>query len=132
MVYVGAMTGKWSQAIFLGSVVAMLAACAATRSVSFDDARIAEEINRAFHGDNIDGVTVSVSNGRATLTGIVDSEEQSDRARRDAERVDGVVAVSNQIRVRTQARIPGEVAALSINPVHRLVFRPRFPLRVQA
>jgi osmotically-inducible protein OsmY len=101
------MAGRWSKTIFLGSLVAMLAACSAARSVSFDDARIAEEIKGAIHEDHIDEVTVSVKNRRVTLEGIVDSQEQSDQARRDAERIDGVVAVSNQIRVRTRARIAG-------------------------
>jgi hypothetical protein len=125
------MVGRWSRTIFLGSFVAMLAACSAARSASFDDARIAEEINGTIHKDHIDEVTVSVKNGRVTLRGIVDSSEQSDQARRDSERVDGVGAVSNQIRVRTRSsNFRSDVAALRSAPVRGLCADARAMFRV--
>jgi osmotically-inducible protein OsmY len=77
----------------------MLVSCA-SRVSSFDDARIAEDVTGVLRADHIDGVSVYVKNGRVTLVGVVDTQEQSVQARRDAERVDGVASVTNDIETR--------------------------------
>src|ERR1700694_2520173 len=88
------------QTMRAAACVLLTLTCATGRTASFDDARIAEDVTGTLHDDHIENVTVSVKNGRVTLVGIVDSEDQRELAGRDAERVPGVVAISNQISVR--------------------------------
>jgi len=87
-------------AIFFPVVIAILTSCAASRSSSFDDARIAEDVKGAVSADHLDAVSVYVTNGRVTLVGIVATQEDKLRAQRDAERVDGVTSVANEVEVR--------------------------------
>ena len=77
-------------------------ACTSTRTASFDDARIAENVVGALREDRIEGITVSVTHGRVKLVGIVATRGERDEAEVDAERVPGVVAVENQIEVSGQ------------------------------
>jgi len=81
----------------LASIV--IVSCASSRSASFDDARIKEDVVGALHGDHLQGIEVSVTNGHVTLVGLLPSDADRGLATADAERVPGVVAVDNQIAV---------------------------------
>ena len=66
------------------------------------DADLESRVNKAFLDDaqlGSLGVTVTVSNGRATLTGTVESEALKNRAARVASTVRGVRGVDNKIVV---------------------------------
>lgn len=78
----------------------MLMSCAASRSSSFDDARIIEDVKAALSADHLDAVSVRVTSGRVTLVGIVATQEDKLQAQRDAERVDGVISVANEVELR--------------------------------
>jgi osmotically-inducible protein OsmY len=80
-------------ALFLG----ISAGCFSGRQATSEDARISDDILGALHSDQIDDVTVDVSNGGVTLSGSA-TAEQIQRAVSDAERVAGVRSVKNAIR----------------------------------
>ena len=86
----------------LVAALLLAVACTFSRTASFDDARIAENVAGALREDHIEGITVSVTHGRVTLVGIVPTRGERDEAEVDAERVPGVVAVENQIEVSGQ------------------------------
>lgn len=68
------------------------------------DADLESGVNKAFLADQqlgSLGVTVTVINGRATLTGTVESEALKNRAARVAQTVRGVRGVDNKIVVET-------------------------------
>jgi osmotically-inducible protein OsmY len=77
-------------------------ACTSSRTASFDDARIEEEVAGALRADHIDGIAVSVKAGCVTLTGIVATRAERDEASSIAERVPGVISIANQIEVSGQ------------------------------
>ena len=87
-------------AICVWVALPILMSCAESRSASFDDARIAEDVKGALSADHMDAVSVDVRNGRVTLVGILATQEEKLQAQRDAERVDGVVSVKNEVEVR--------------------------------
>ncbi|HEY6895437.1 MAG TPA: BON domain-containing protein [Rhodanobacteraceae bacterium] len=89
----------WRRRLFVVLASALMTACASTRSVSFDDARIKEDVAGALNADHLQGIQVSVVNGRVTLIGLVATDAARAEAGADAERVPGVVAVDNQIGI---------------------------------
>ena len=86
----------------LGAALLITASCASSRSASFDDARIKEDVTGALIADHIEGITVSVSQGRVTLVGLVPGVKDRQLAVMDAERVPGVRFVDDQIEVRSR------------------------------
>jgi osmotically-inducible protein OsmY len=82
-------------------LLAISAGCFSGRQATSEDSRISDDILGALHSDQIDDVTVDVTNGRVTLSGS-GTAEQIQRAVSDAERVAGVRSVRNKIRA-----IPG-------------------------
>jgi len=67
--------------------------------VTSEDATLQEEIVASLHGDHLDSITVVVNQGRATLAGFAPSAAAREAAQRDAEQVDGVKTVVNNVRV---------------------------------
>lgn len=65
-----------------------------------DIERAVEDELRCDSGIDATGIGVIVRNGVVTLSGFVHSYGQRDRAERDAERVDGVLGVADDIEVR--------------------------------
>lgn len=66
-----------------------------------EDATLQEKIVDNLHGDHLDTITVVVSEARATLSGIVSSAAEREIAQRDAEQVEGVKAVANNVRIES-------------------------------
>lgn len=64
-----------------------------------EDQRITNEVmNKLSNDPRLSGkVGVETDRGQVTLTGLVTTSGEADRAERDAESVDGVTAVSNQV-----------------------------------
>jgi len=83
--------------VLFASVVVL--SCAGSRTASFDDARIKEDVIGALNGDHLKGIEVSVTSGHVILVGLVPSDAARALAATDAERVPGVVSVDNQIDV---------------------------------
>lgn len=74
----------------------------AAGDAAIDDRAIALRIKEIFNElDGLEGVTVVVRSGVVTLRGIVGEAQLSDRAQGLASRVDGVVAVINEIEEET-------------------------------
>ena len=70
--------------------------------VTSDDATLQERIVDNLHGDHLDSITVVVSHGRATLEGTAPSAAAREAARRDAEQIEGVKAVVNNVQVQKE------------------------------
>jgi osmotically-inducible protein OsmY len=66
------------------------------------DATLEQEVTSAVHADHLDHVTVRVHDRRVTLTGTVQSALDLQSAQRDAERVEGVLGVQNNLQVLPQ------------------------------
>jgi osmotically-inducible protein OsmY len=86
-------------AIFL-SLLLGAPSCRST-GVTSQDATLQEEIADSLHRDHLDTIMVTVREARVTLSGVVSSEADRMLARRDAEQVEGVKAVVNNVRVGT-------------------------------
>lgn len=78
-------------------LLSLIASCGTTASSA--DATLQGSIVAVLHGDHLDDVHVEVHNSRAVLAGTVGSQEERDQAQSDAERVDGVVAVRNNLKI---------------------------------
>ena len=79
--------------------MALLSASSCATSKSADDATLQDLIATNLHADHLEHVTVVVSKRRATLTGSVASREELEAARKDAEVVDGVTSVRNEVEI---------------------------------
>jgi osmotically-inducible protein OsmY len=73
-------------------------ACRSTNATS-DEATLQEEIADSLHRDHLDAIVVRVRGAKATLSGVVSSAAERETAQRDAEQVEGIKAVTNNIRV---------------------------------
>ncbi|MEO8035661.1 MAG: BON domain-containing protein [Acidobacteriota bacterium] len=78
-------------------LLSLLASCGTTASSA--DATLQGSIVAVLHGDHLDDVRVMVHNRRVVLDGTVGSQEERDQAQSDAERVDGVLAVRNNLKI---------------------------------
>jgi osmotically-inducible protein OsmY len=76
-----------------------------------DDSVLHSKVKAKLIGDNFFrgmGVNIEVSRGVVLLAGFVDSEKQRDKIGSAAAGVDGVVRVSNQLRVKSGDRSTGQ------------------------
>jgi osmotically-inducible protein OsmY len=80
-------------ALLVGSIT-----CRSTIATS-EDATLQEEIADSLRRDHLDAIAVRVRGAKATLSGVASSAAERETAQRDAEQVDGIKAVTNNIRV---------------------------------
>lgn len=85
--------------LVFGSTFLLVLGLSCASSSSSADATLQGSIVAALHGDHLDDVRVTVHNRRVMLDGTVGSQEERDQAQSDAERVDGVMAVHNNLRI---------------------------------
>ena len=81
------------------AITFLLASGCATHGKSSADSALTDRLRAALDSDHLATVNATVSNGVATLTGTVASEVERETAQADAERIDGVRAVANRIRL---------------------------------
>ncbi len=90
-----------SRAVVLLIVSALLVGSITCRSTiaTSEDATLQEEIADSLRRDHLDAIAVRVRGAKATLSGVASSAAERETAQRDAEQVDGIKAVTNNIRV---------------------------------
>ena len=69
------------------------------------DQQLTQQVQTAIKGaqqDQNQNVQVTVSNGKATLTGTVKSEAEKQQVETTAKQVSGVTSVDNQLKVEAQ------------------------------
>jgi|GEM_PF-5524600 len=84
---------------------AVTTACSSTLATSVD-ATLKERILASLHAEHLDRVTVTVKDAAVTLEGVVGSEGERAEAQVDAERVDGVKVVRNNLRIDPSVAVP--------------------------
>jgi hyperosmotically inducible protein len=95
---------------FLGLAIALVfAACTTTQSPKrqIDDSAIHAAVTARLttaHFSNLTNVGVNVTNGVVTLTGEVPSDQIKKDAEDEVKKVDGVVAVNNNLQVKGETQ----------------------------
>jgi BON domain-containing protein len=102
-----------------GLLALSLGACSTTQSPNrqVDDSAIHTKVKArltAAHFSNLTNIDVNVTNGVVTLSGEVPSTQIKKDAEEEVKKVDGVIAVNNNLQVKGQ-----EPAAMS-RPRHRI------------
>jgi hyperosmotically inducible periplasmic protein len=115
-----------SRSLILASTITLaltamaVPACSAPPSQELANARHEAQISTTFalnHYLRANDLQVSVAQGKATLTGIVDEDISKDLAKQIALGVDGITAVDNQIKVEPDHVAPHPAAERSFGDV---------------
>jgi hyperosmotically inducible protein len=117
-------TKSWSRfaALPLGFLLAVGVLAPPVMAGDLDDQAAQARIQQRLLEKNLDGVTVEVENGVATLVGTVETLRQRDVAARIASGVAGVTGVQNDARVMWGGRTTEEIAS----DVERALYDPNF------
>jgi hyperosmotically inducible protein len=106
----------------LGAVLAVALLAAPALAGDVDDAALKARIQQKLVNKDLDGVTVEVDRGVATLHGTVETLRQKDIAANIAREVDGVASVQNDARVMWGGRTAEDIAS----DVERALRDPQF------
>jgi osmotically-inducible protein OsmY len=85
--------------VAIAGVVAVSLSCGSSSTQAALDATLEQLVTTAVRSDHLNHVTVRVHDRRVTLTGTVQSTLELETAQRDAERVEGVLGVQNNLRI---------------------------------
>lgn len=84
----------------IAALVVMFAAGCASHLQNSVDSQLTEGVRAALDAERLYAVSATVSGGVATLTGTVESSAERDEAQVATERVEGIRAVANRVKVR--------------------------------
>jgi hyperosmotically inducible periplasmic protein len=117
-------TKQWSRraALPLGALLAVSVFAMPAMAGDLDDQAVQARIQQRLLNKDLDGVTVEVENGVATLFGSVETLRQRDVAANIARDVEGVTSVQNDARVMWGGRTTDEIAS----DVERALYDPNF------
>ena len=117
-------TKQWSRraALSLGALLAVTVFATPASAGDLDDQAVPARIQQRLLNKDLDGVTVEVENGVATLVGTVETLRQRDVAANIARDVEGVTSVQNDARVMWGGRTTQDIAS----DVERALRDPNF------